>query len=110
MTFCSEANMDVATGKDYFLQPLDVWHRRYEVLRAVFVDEQPMQEVAQRFCVSYGTVRNWVGEFRHYQDAGLRPPFSPHLPGVVPRVRPTTANAKSRSPMSRRCHWRRVGD
>jgi transposase len=102
--------MDVATGKHYFLQPLDVWHRRYEVLRAVFVDEQPMQEVAERFGVSYGTVRNWVSEFRRYQDAGLRPPFSPHRPVAAPRSRSTTTTAESKSPMSRRCRWRWVGN
>jgi transposase-like protein len=102
--------MGVATCKDYFLQPQDVWHRRYEVLRAVFVDEQPMQEAAQRFGLSYGTVRNWVSEFHRYRKAGLQPPFSPHPPVVVPRFRPTRANAPSPSPMPKRCHWRRGGD
>jgi|GEM_PF-4982688 len=102
--------MHVATEKDYFLQPLDVWHRRYEVLRAVFVDEQPMQEVARRFGIHYGTVRNWVGQFRHDRNAGLHPPFSPHLPAAVQPLRPTTGNARSRLPMFRRCHSRRVGD
>jgi transposase len=59
----------------YFLQRLDVQQRRYELLRTVFVDGQSLQDAAQRFDVSYGTVRNWVSEFRQLLDAGQRPPF-----------------------------------
>lgn len=77
--------MDGTATKDYFLKPADAWHRRYEVLRAVFVDERPMQEVAERFRVSYGTVRNWAGEFRRQRDAGQPPPFSLRRCAVVPR-------------------------
>lgn len=62
---------------DFFLKPDadEVYHRRYEVLRAVFVDDEPMVEVAQRFGLNYGTVRNWVSEFRRSQDAGTTSPF-----------------------------------
>lgn len=56
--------MDGTLDQDYFLEPLEVEQRRYEALRAVVVDQQPMPAAAQRFGVSYGTVRNWVGEFR----------------------------------------------
>ena len=61
--------------KDYFTQPEEAPHRRYEALRGVFVEEQPMKSVAQRFGVSYGTIRNWVSEFRQSRDAGQPPPF-----------------------------------
>jgi transposase len=72
--------MDGMAYQHYFLQPLDGWHRRYETLRAVVIDGQSMRDVAQRFDVGYGTVRNWVSEFRRLLDAGQRPPFSRSRP------------------------------
>jgi hypothetical protein len=32
----------------FFLEPTQTLHRRYEALRAVFVDQQPQMEVAKR--------------------------------------------------------------
>jgi hypothetical protein len=62
---------------DFFLKllPDQVFHRRYEVLRAVFVEGDPLPEVAQRLGVSYGSVRNWVSEFLRSQGIGQTPPF-----------------------------------
>ena len=62
--------------KRYFLNPEEPSHRRYEALRSVIVDDQSMQEVADRFGISYGTVRNWRCEFQHALAAGISPPFS----------------------------------
>ena len=101
--------MDGMAYKDYFLQPLDVWHRRYEVLRAVFVDEHRMKEVAQRFGVSYGTVRNWAGEFRSQRGSDQRPPFLPRRCVAVRLARRMVPNHRSPSPTSERCRWSRVG-
>ena len=67
--------MDVNNRADYFLQPRQPNHRRYEVFRSVFVEEESMQDVASRFDVSYGTVRNWVSEFCRCQDTNDEPPF-----------------------------------
>ncbi len=58
-----------------FLTPEQPTHRRYEALRAVFVEDEPMQDVAQRFDVSYGTIRNWASEFSRNYEAGETPPF-----------------------------------
>lgn len=92
--------------KDYFVRPVDVSHRRYEALRAVFVEEQPMKQVARRYEISYGTVRNWVSEFRRGQDSGQSPPFFPrHRVGVLQPTDslPMTRTRKSKLPMFRRC-------
>ncbi len=59
----------------FFLTPQQPTHRRYEALRAVFVDDESMQDVALRFDVSYGTVRNWVSEFSQTREGGEIPPF-----------------------------------
>ena len=61
--------------RQFFLQPTDAWHRRYEALRLVFVDQRPLKEVAQHFEISYGTLCNWVTEFRVQQDNDERSPF-----------------------------------
>lgn len=61
--------------KSYFMQPAEAAQRRYEALRCVFVEEQSMKQVAQRYDLSYGTIRNWVSEFSRAQEAGQSPPF-----------------------------------
>jgi hypothetical protein len=35
--------------RDFFLQPASTFHRPYETLRAVFVEQQPLAQVAERF-------------------------------------------------------------
>jgi len=67
--------MNALNYKDYFLRPVEESQRRYEALRSVVVEEQPGKEVAQRFEVSYGTLRNWISEFCRTQDSGELPPF-----------------------------------
>ncbi len=60
----------------FFLQPTGTLHRRYEALRAVFVERRPVKTVAQHFGYSYGTLRNLVHEFRVQWAAQQVPPFS----------------------------------
>lgn len=79
--------MDGSCYRLFFLQPTDWRHRQYEALRAVLVDEQPMQEVAQRLGYRYDTVRALVSRFRHQLDAGQLPPFSLSPTGADHRVR-----------------------
>ena len=67
--------MNELAYQEFFLQPTDTYHRRYEALRACFVEEQPLADVARRFGVSYGTACNWVSQFRSRCDARQRPPF-----------------------------------
>lgn len=99
--------MNTHTTHDYFLKPTEAAHRRYEALRAVFVDGLSLQEVAHHFGVSYGTVRNWVSEFRRQWKAGQPPPF--FLPRGEDALRPTVGMKKTqrkpRSPMWRPCRW-----
>lgn len=60
----------------FFLEPTQTLHRRYEALRAVFVDQQPQTEVAQRFGYTYATLRRLVSDFRAQCRTGQVPPFS----------------------------------
>lgn len=76
--------MDAALLRSFFLQPSNPLHRQYEVLRAVLVEEQPMQEIAQRFGYRYDTVRALVSQFGRQFTAGQLPPFSLLQDAAVP--------------------------
>jgi hypothetical protein len=60
----------------FFLEPQQTLHRRYEALRAVFVDQQPQMDVAKRFGYTYATLRRLVSDFRAQCRTGQAPPFS----------------------------------
>jgi len=68
--------MDRNICQQYFLHPDERSQRRYEVLRAVFIDDEAAIDVAERFSLSHGTVRNWVSQFGATLERGGRPPFS----------------------------------
>jgi hypothetical protein len=46
-------------GADYFLTPAGASQRRYEALRAYFVDDMPAAEVAGRFGYSTAASTRW---------------------------------------------------
>lgn len=96
--------MNGSDYSSYFLGPEEEAHVRYEALRAVFVEGDSMQEVAQHFGVSYGTIRNWVADFRRAHDAGQPPPFSFHRREVARQVvSGSTISRKLQLPMSEPC-------
>jgi Helix-turn-helix domain len=70
----------------FFLEPDDTLHRRYEALRAYFVQRRPLQEIATQFGYTYDTLRQVVHQFRTQCRSGSPPPFSPPR---APDVRPT---------------------
>ena len=75
--------MDRNACQQFFLTPGGIAQRRYEALRAVFVDEDTAVDVAERFGLSHGTVRNWVSKFGAQLACDEPPPFSM----AVPRTR-----------------------
>ena len=84
--------------QQFFLRPEDSVHRRYESLRAVFVDGLAMADVAKRFGVAYGTVRNWAHEFRALRDQAESSPFfllqHGDVPSMLQRSNPLPKNRK----------------
>lgn len=97
--------VDDSLGLRFFLEPTDTLHRRYEVLRAFFVERRPLNEIAQRSGYSYNTVRDLIRNFRAPCRDGQVPPFLPHPPWAdrhastrplssarTPRRWPTDAN------------------
>jgi hypothetical protein len=60
----------------FFLEPQQPLHRRYEALRAVFVDHQPQGEVAKRLGSTSNTVRRFVSDLRAPWRAAQVPPLA----------------------------------
>lgn len=84
----------------YFLAPRETAQRRYEALRAVYVDGEPLAGVAQRFGYKVSTLKSMACRFRAACRNGTAPPFSFRMaeddtPG------PTAAKADT-APNSRR--------
>jgi hypothetical protein len=75
----------------FFLKPTDILHRRYEVLRAYFVDHRPAREIAAQFGLTYATTCSLIRDFRAQCREGGPPPFSRPLDSDVP---PTAVNMK----------------
>jgi hypothetical protein len=61
----------------FFLEPTDTLQRRYEALRAYFVERRPLKEIAQRSGYSYNTLRDVICDFRARCREDRVPPFSP---------------------------------
>jgi len=74
--------MNDSLCENFFLQPTQPLHRRYEVLRAVFVEHRPLQDIARQYGYRYGSLRNLVTRFRVQSQRGQVPPFSPRRPAV----------------------------
>jgi hypothetical protein len=59
----------------FFLEPQQTFHRQYEALRAVFVDGEPIDRVAERFGYKLSALRSMASRFRVAWGRGVAPPF-----------------------------------
>ena len=69
--------MEDTTGREYFTQPTQTYHRRYEALRAVIVEGRSQKEVADTFGFQYRSVRQLVYEFRQSRNSDRESTESP---------------------------------
>ena len=94
--------MDDTAYRGFFEQPTQTYHRRYEALRAVFVDQRSQKEEAQTFGFTYDSMRQLVREFRQGCDAGdqsASPFFETFNPdGALPPRTTSTSSSPSISP------------
>jgi transposase len=79
-------------SKDFFLNPEDPMQKRYEALRASFVDGLSADDVAQKFGYSIHTINALRRDFR----TGSLPPFFCPLTKGPKHRRPATLTAKGR--------------
>jgi hypothetical protein len=75
--------------KRYFLEPQQTFPRQYEALRAIFVDDQPIDRVAERFGYKPSALKSMASRLRTDCRHDVTPPFfSPmaadDLPGPGP--------------------------
>ena len=68
--------MDDGMCRRFFLEPGQSTHRRYEALRAIFVEGLSLDQVADRFGYRPAALRSLVSRFRRGCRAGNPPPFS----------------------------------
>ena len=91
--------MDDTAYRQFFTDPDQIYHRRYEALRAIFVDGRSQKEVAAEFGYTYGSMRQLVFEFRQYCNDEDKPTgsfFFETEPEVLPPSLRTRAKAPSR--------------
>jgi transposase len=68
--------MDDTPYREFFARPTHPYHRRYEALRAVFLDGRSQKDVAEHFGYRYSALRQLVYEFRRQgRDSGAASPF-----------------------------------
>ncbi|HMB02550.1 MAG TPA: hypothetical protein VKP69_02285 [Isosphaeraceae bacterium] len=67
--------MDGSHASRFFLEPEQTFHRRYEALRAIFVDAEPLDQVAERFGYKPSALRSMASRFRVDCRRGVAPPF-----------------------------------
>jgi hypothetical protein len=68
--------MDDTLCREFFSQPTNPYHRRYEALRALFVDKRAAKDVAEQFGFAHSSLRQLVYEFRnHCRHAADASPF-----------------------------------
>lgn len=67
--------MDGSHTSRFFLEPKQTFQRQYEALRAIFVEAQPLDQVAQRFGYKLSALRSMACRFRGDCRRGVTPPF-----------------------------------
>ena len=67
--------MDGIHTSRFFLEPKPTFQRRYEALRAIFVDAEPLDQVAERFGNKSSALRSMACRFRGDCRRGVTPPF-----------------------------------
>jgi hypothetical protein len=78
--------MDDELCRHFFLQPQAIFHRRYEALRAYFIDGQPLAQTAARFGYRLSSLKSFVCRFRASCINGGPPPFLFQMHADAPLV------------------------
>jgi hypothetical protein len=67
--------MDGSHIKEFFLEPRQTFQRQYEALRAIFVDDESLERVAQRFGYTTATLKSMASRLRADRRQGVTTPF-----------------------------------
>src|SRR5262249_19951507 len=94
--------MDDSHCRQYFLVPQETSQRRYEALRAIFLEGVPLAAVADRFGYKFGRSSRWPVASAPPAGAAPRPPFPSGWPRTISQARPRRRPTGARSPGGRR--------
>ena len=78
--------MDDQPCRSFFLQPRSTFHRRYEALRAFFIEGRPPAEVTLQFGYKPAALKVLISRFRHDVRGQDLPPFSSPTAAGAPRA------------------------
>ena len=93
--------MDGSLVGRFFLEPQQTFQRQYEALRAIFVDDEPLDRVAVRFGYKPSTLKSMASRLRADCRRGVTPPFfSPTAAGDPSVPLPAKGQPPPRRPMS----------
>jgi hypothetical protein len=67
--------MDGSPTRRFFLEPQQTFQRQYEALRAIFVDDEPLERVAERFDYKPSTLKSMASRLRTDCRRGVATPF-----------------------------------
>jgi hypothetical protein len=67
--------MDGSHTRRFFLEPQQTFQRQYQALRALLVDAEPLERVAERFDYKPATLRSMASRLRADSRRGVVPPF-----------------------------------
>jgi hypothetical protein len=94
--------MGLRPGRRFFLDPELTFHRRYESLRAFFVEARPLAEVAARFGYKPTALNVMISRFNPQVRKRCVPPFSSRTgAGAHPASDAVTALPAPKNPPSR---------
>ncbi len=79
--------MDGSPVRRFFLEPRQTFQRQYEALRALFVDDEPLERVAERFDYKPSTLKSMASRLRTDRRRGIATPFFSRTAAGAPSVR-----------------------
>jgi hypothetical protein len=81
--------MDGSHISRFFLEPKLTFQRQYEALRAIFLEGEPLDQVAGRFGYKSSALRSMASRFRADCRRGVTTPFFSPTDADVPSGQPT---------------------
>jgi hypothetical protein len=84
--------MDGQPCRHFFLEPKLTFHRRYEALRAFFVEDRPVPEIAAQFGYKPTALKVMISRFHTQFRQGSVPPF---LSPTVEEDQPDSCDVKT---------------
>ena len=84
--------MDGQPCRHFFLEPQLTFHRRYEALRAFFVEDRPVLEIAAQFGYKPTALKVLISRFHTQFRQGSVPPF---LSLTVEEGHPASSDVKT---------------